>query len=131
MMGQFIRLIFQGGPGSECLAIIKQVNGEYLKLEKLGDPFNKVKQSMHPYVSADESYIIFGSGRPAQSVLLCSFKNADGTWSEPKEINLGMNAGQPFVTNDGKYLFFSSGVPGQGDIYWVDAKIIEQLQPKK
>ena len=129
--GTIYTIDISGGPGSECLAIIKQVNGEYLKLEKLGEPFNKVKQSMHPFVSTDESYIIFGSGRPAQSVLLCSFKNANATWSEPKEINLGMTAGQPFVTNDGKYLFFSSGVRGQGDIYWVDAKIIEQLRPKE
>ena len=59
-----------------------------------------------------------------------------------------------FVTHDGKYLFFTSTkVPylpyngktltydeilemfnspqnGSGDIYWVDAKIIEELKPK-
>jgi hypothetical protein len=121
-----------GGPGSECLAIIKEVNGKYFKLEKLGYPLDKEKQSMHPYISADESYMIFGSRRPAQkmnSVLFYSFKKEDGNWSEPKEINLGMNAGLPFVTNDGKYLFFTSGERAKGDIYWVDAKIVEDLKP--
>ncbi len=122
-----------GGPGSECLGIIKEVNGEYLKLEKLGYPLDKEKQSMHPYISTDESYMIFGSRRPAQkmnSVLFYSFKKEDGNWSVPEEINLGMNAGLPFVTHDGKYLFFTSGERGKGDIYWVDAKIIEKLKQK-
>ena len=123
-----------GGPGSECLAIIKKVNGKYLELQKLGSPFNKEKQSMHPYVSPDESYIIFGVRRPTQqinSVLFFSYKKEDGTWSEPKEINLGINAGQPFVTSDGKYLLFTSGEQGKGDIYWVSTRIIEELKPKE
>jgi hypothetical protein len=30
----------------------------------------------------------------------------------------------PFVTDDGKYLFFSR----DGDIYWVDAKVIDGLR---
>lgn len=120
-----------GGPGSECLAIIKKVNGEYLTLEKLGDPLNRETQSMHPYISPDESYIIFGSMRPTQqinSVLFYSYKKEDGKWSEPKEINLGMRAGQPHVTPDGKYLFFTSGEQGKGDLYWVSTKIVDELK---
>ena len=31
---------------------------------------------------------------------------------------------------DGKYLFFTSRRRGKADIYWVDAKIIEDLKPK-
>jgi len=121
-----------GGPGTECLGIIKKVNGEYLTLEKLGYPLDIEKQSMHPYVSADESYLIFGSstsGQISNSVLFCSFKKQDGNWTVPIEIDLGINAGLPFVTSDGKYLFFTSGEPGEGDIYWVDAKIFKELKP--
>jgi hypothetical protein len=33
----------------------------------------------------------------------------------------------PHVSFDGEYLFFSGG----GDIYWVDAKIIDKLKPKE
>lgn len=123
-----------GGMGSECLAMIKKVDGKYLSVEKLGPPLNKEPQSMYPWVPTDGSYIIFSVRRPAQtpsSFLLISFKNEDGTWSEPREINLGMDSGQAHVSNDGKYLFFSGGERGKGDIYWVDAKIIEQLRPKK
>jgi Tol biopolymer transport system component len=32
------------------------------------------------------------------------------------------------VTPDGKYLFFSSKRQGEGDIFWIDAKVIESLQ---
>jgi len=32
------------------------------------------------------------------------------------------------VTPDGKYFFFSSKRLGEGDIFWVDAKVIETLQ---
>ena len=122
-----------GGMGSEALGIIKKVNGEYEKLEKLGLPFNNVEKQQHPWIAPDESYIIFTVRRPGQdpvSVLFCSFRNKEGKWSEPKELKLGINAGQPFVSFDGKYLFFTSGEQGKGDIYWVSSKIIEELKPK-
>jgi Tol biopolymer transport system component len=34
----------------------------------------------------------------------------------------------PILSPDGKYLFFSSSRSGNGDIYWVDAKIIEEFK---
>jgi len=37
----------------------------------------------------------------------------------------------PYVTLDGKYLFFNSDRSGSWDIYWVDAKIIEELRPNE
>ena len=123
-----------GGMGSESLGIIKMVNGNYDKLEKLGDPFNKTRNQQHPWIALDESYIIFTIRKPGQdpvSVLFCSFKDKKGKWTEPVELKLGMEAGQPYVSNDGKYLFFSSGNPRVGsDIYWVSTKIIEELRPK-
>lgn len=117
------------GPGNESLAIVEMVKGEYHELKKLGLPFNK-ELSMHPYISPDKNYIIFGVLRPDQKidkVLLYSNKRKDGTWQEPREINLGMNAGLPFVTSDGKILFFTSGEQGEGDIYWVSTDIINEL----
>jgi Tol biopolymer transport system component len=38
------------------------------------------------------------------------------------------------VTPDGKYLFFMSDRPGSArerSIYWVDAKVIEELRPRE
>ena len=67
-----------------------------------------------------------------------SFRGQDGSWGEA--INLGdkINTGgwdaAASVTPDGKYILFHRDVDPEGeknvDIYWVDAKIIEDLRPK-
>jgi Tol biopolymer transport system component len=85
-----------------------------------------------------------------------SFRNSDNTWSNPANIGKTINSSgypiQPMISPDGKYLFFStntirnsfsysgksyldlidlykSHLNGYGTIYWVDAKIIENLKP--
>jgi Tol biopolymer transport system component len=55
----------------------------------------------------------------------------DGTWTEPRAIDLGMPAGTPAVSPEGKYLFFTAGERGNSDIYWVDAKLFEALKLKR
>jgi Tol biopolymer transport system component len=88
--------------------------------------------------------------------LWINFRKEDGTWS--KAVNMGENVNSasleycPFVTADGKFLFFTSQrgklahyskIPvtydeikkiskesgnGDGDIYWINTKIIEELK---
>lgn len=89
--------------------------------------------------------------------LYISFKTPDGTWCQPtnlgNKINTEYSESRPYISPDGKYLFFCSSRissinqdenkilkyedfekringPGNGnqDIYWVDAKIIEELK---
>jgi len=90
-----------------------------------------------------------------------SFRTSDGKWSDlikfgPEINSPGDNANSAYVSPDGKYLFFSSSrkdpsllqvtsgiplssiiksksIPGTGAsaIYWVNAKIIEELRPKE
>ena len=90
-----------------------------------------------------------------------SFRTDDGKWSNlikfgPEINSPGDNANSAYVSRDGKYLFFSSSrkdtsmlqvtsgtllstiikkksIPGNGAsaIYWVDAKIIQELRPKE
>ena len=64
-----------------------------------------------------------------------SFRQKDGTWGAA--INLGAQINTEFaeaygsITPDGKFFFFHRGFGGnRGDIFWVDAKIIETLRPK-
>ena len=63
-----------------------------------------------------------------------SYKMEDGTWA--KSINLGDNINSSTdeicasITGDGKYLFFHSMRNGNGDIYWVDTEMLEELKPK-
>ena len=92
-----------------------------------------------------------------QGDLYVSFKGEDNGWLEPihmgDEINSPFHEAAPFVSPDGKYLFFCSFRPnppsnakrrltyrevkelldgpgnGRGDIYWVSAKVIEELRP--
>jgi Tol biopolymer transport system component len=61
--------------------------------------------------------------------LFVSFRKEDGTWSEPRGIDVGLPAGLPIISPDGKFLFFTAGERGKSDIYWVDARIIEELRP--
>jgi Tol biopolymer transport system component len=89
--------------------------------------------------------------------LYISFRRTDGSWTKAKNMGNKMNSkdneSTPNLSHDGKYFFFTSARNsydsyselmytydnikkmlnspgnGKGDIYWVDAKIIEDLKP--
>jgi Tol biopolymer transport system component len=46
-------------------------------------------------------------------------------------INSTAHDDRPRLTTDGKYMFFLRENHESLDIYWVDAKIIEELKPKE
>ena len=85
---------------------------------------------MYPFIAPDESYLVFTRrvAQPAVTSLYVSFRKPDGTWSEPRPIDLGMRAGAASVSPDGRYLFFSGGEPGKGDIYWVSASVLAPVK---
>ena len=120
------------GPGKECIAVARKVDGEYRTLERMGPPIGAGTQTMYPFIAPDESYMIFNARRPSEKItspLLVSFRKPDGNWGEPRVIDVGMDAGLPFVSRDGEFLFFTGGERGKSDIYWVSAEIIEDLRP--
>jgi hypothetical protein len=122
------------GPGKECIAVARKVDGAYTSLERLGPPVNGEARSMYPCIAPDGSFLVFNQRRPGekmQSVLVVSFRTPDGGWSVPRLIDLRMEAGTPFVSRDGKFLFFTAGERGKSDIYWVSAEVIEALRPKR
>ncbi len=93
------------------------------------------------YVSPDESYTVLSSSRPPSlggGDLFVSFRRPNGGWSEPAHLGNTINTDQtefcPMVTPDGKFLFFSRrrgaswSEATAGDVYWVDAKILEQFR---
>ncbi|MBN2399143.1 MAG: PD40 domain-containing protein [Candidatus Aminicenantes bacterium] len=87
-----------------------------------------------------------------------AYRTEDGGWSEPanlgEPINSAFSDWGPVVSPDGKYFFFGSfrnvrplapasrrysdymtsrlgtPVPGKGTLYWMEAKIIDELRPK-
>jgi len=115
----------------------EMINGKYQQSEKLNSTINTDAIEASPFVSPDESYMIFESHRPGGfggADIYISFKDSEGFRTEP--INLGetVNSGgherSPYISPDGKYLFFWRVTVGS-DIYWVDARIIEELRPKE
>lgn len=122
------------------------VDGGFEEPVNVGAPVNSESGTGDTFVAPDESYMVITTTRPGGyggGDLYVSFRNADGSWGEP--VNLGPDVNSedldycPMVTPDGKYLFFSrrksdppgSGWPNvaEGDVYWVDASVIERLRP--
>ncbi len=123
-------------------------DGRYIQKEKLGYGINSGSVDGFPYIVSDESYLIFTSfrsGSIGMSDLYISFRSGDGTWTAPKNMGRKINSvakeGYPYVTVDGKYVFFYSTrvsvlnerrIPdGPGNVYWIDAKIIQELKPNE
>lgn len=107
------------------------INGSYTKPENLGDSINSKYPDSCPCIAPDESYIIFQSVRPDNLSpgfnLYVSFRKKDSTWTKAENLGKKINvqeAAIPKISPDGKYLFFKRS----GDIYWVDAKIIDELK---
>lgn len=119
-------------------------NGAYLEPERLEFGISSEYSDFCPYIAPDESYLIFASTRPGYGItdLYISFQNQDSTWTKPKNmgpvINTGAKEAFPFVSFDGKYLFFMSNrvselnrtrIPdGPGNVFWMDASVIEDFR---
>ena len=138
-------LYFTGKTSDKPIDIFcsKLMNGVYSTPENLAG-INSPDADHAPFVAPDGSYLIISSfrGGLGRSDLFISFRTADGSWSQPKNMGPKINSAYkdeyPYVTPDGKYLFFNSNRPsslnqkpiedGPGNIYWVKTDIIEVLK---
>jgi hypothetical protein len=135
-------------------------NGNYSSPERLSDAINDkggnhpyiAPDESYIIFDDDRSENNFG-----QLDLFISFRDENGKWMKVQNLGEGVNTvygeRRPFVSFDGKYLFFSSDrinpelpeepislkklqqltnvhANGYQHIYWVDAKIIEELKLK-
>ena len=120
---------------TDCeLYLCRWKNGKYGEPESLNrETVNMFPHAAHSFIAPDESYLIFDAKETPESTsdIYISFKKKDGSWTKAKKmdgkINTGGEEGCAGVSPDGKYLFFSR----DGDIYWVDAKIIEDYRECK
>ena len=106
-------------------------NGVYSAPELLGGGINSEYIDYCPWIAPDESYLLFASSRPRPDEVLylhVSFRQADGTWSEPVNIHPALEfekpARSPTVSPDGRFLFFLSG----GKVYWVEMAAVLELR---
>jgi len=136
------------------------IENQYQTPQPLKGKVNSKFDEIRPFISPDESYVIFQSDRDSgfgQNDLWISFKEKNNHWSEPinlgKSINTSASDFGPSVTPDGKFLFFSSYLAhdaesfknknyneliniyrspqnGYATLYWVNAKVIEELKPE-
>jgi Tol biopolymer transport system component len=102
----------------------------------LGPTINSEASEFDPYVSPDQSYLLFASTRQGGyggGDLYISFHNEDGSWSSAVNLGDQVNTSAtdycPKVTPDGRFLFYTSRSTGEGDVYWIDAGILEGYRP--
>ena len=107
-------------------------NGRFIGRKRLTGGMDALRpqysDQAHPCIAPDGSYLLFDVG--GGNHLFVCFKKIDGTWGEAIDLaNHGFDkmAGGATISHDGKYLFFHLN----GDIWWVNAKIIEKLRPKE
>jgi hypothetical protein len=113
------------------VACSRLIDGKYGELKRLGGGVNDPAPGAHPCVAHDESFVIFDSeregGEGGEDLYVC-FRQSDGSWGAAKNLGAGINTSAtdfcPSLSPDGNYLFFAS----DGDIYWVDAAVIEALK---
>ena len=119
------------------IARTKLVNGRFGPFERqkggVQSPAPGRRAGRHPCISPDESFIIFDAYKKpggGEGTLFVCFKEEDGSWGQAINLGDNVNTGHNICASlspDGKYLFYFANK----DIYWVDAKIIEELKPKE
>ncbi|MFC1725663.1 TolB family protein [candidate division KSB1 bacterium] len=124
------------GLGRCDIYVSRLVNGHYLPPENPGRAINSDKNDWDSFIAPDESYIIFSSQNRENTMggqdLYISYRKSDGSWSKAKNMGERINSESgeicPSVSLDGKYFFFTSRRRGKADIFWIDAKIIDELK---
>ncbi len=103
------------GPGTNNIYVSRYVDGKFQEAKKLPETINTEYRDYDPFVSPDESYIIFASERPGgfgRSDLYISFKNDNNRWTEA--VNMGGNINSagadlcPMLSPEGKYFLYTS-----------------------
>lgn len=103
-----------GGKGGSDIYRSEVIDGKYQQPVNLGDAINTDGSEYEPFISPDETFLIFLAARPDEMVyadLFISYNN-NGTWSTaerlPAPFNTDVTEFSPKITRDGKYFFFAS-----------------------
>lgn len=114
---------------------VARFDGErYAEPTDIGPEINSDGDEICPFVSPDESFLIFSRSGPETSGLdlFVSFRNDNGTWSEAVSLGAPVNSERneisPVISPDGEYLFFTSSRTRRMLVYWVDSAVIDRLR---
>lgn len=105
----------EGGLGAGDIYRSRLVDGHYVEPENLGDSINARTNEGDPYISPDESYLVFVSynrqGGQGDGDLYISVRR-DGVWSKAENLGPAINSSAldfcPIVSPDGTWLYFTS-----------------------
>lgn len=87
----------------------------------LGSNINTGANEVDPFISPDESSLIFTSGHNGKTGMYISYNEGGYKWSEPQFPGDEISSGEsicPSVSTDGRHLFFTSNrraLPGYRD----------------
>lgn len=129
-----------GGQGRDDIFVSRRSGTGFQPARSLAPPVNTACHESTPFVSPDGDYLLFartcyGEHPPdVPTGLLVSFRLSDGTWSVPVPVPLaGVQAADavcPTVTPDGRFLFFLVLNQDLRQIYWVDASVVRDRDPR-
>ncbi len=125
--GKFIVFTDCGGRSGygSCDIFYSEVkNGRWTKAKNLGQPVNTRGYESTPSISANRNELYFisdRSGGEGKTDIWVSYRQADGSWSNPQnlgdQINTPKSESCPFIHPDGQTLYFmSEGHPGMGGV---------------
>lgn len=131
--------VFDDYKSGGVIRISEVTDGKRQTPTQMGPVVNTGEATAHPFIAPDESYLIWDSEREGgygASDLYIRFRQEDGSWGPA--INMGDKVNSDkwdayaSVTPDGKYILFNRAIDDDSNasIYWVDAKIIEELRPE-
>jgi Tol biopolymer transport system component len=103
----------KGEENNDLFIVLKDKQGNWSKAINIGIEVNTTYQEQFPSVSDDGKYLFFTSNR------LRIYK----------KINHNYEYSEPLTYKKIRDIMNEPG-NGKGDIYWVSAKIIEELKPK-
>ncbi len=154
----FFSAQYKDGLGRGDIYEARRGDDGMMNIENLGDAINSPTGEGDPYVSPDGKMMIFMSWGREDDMgggdLYISFKK-DGKWSKAKNLGSKINSNQfeycPMMSPDGRYFFWTSyrtsnynspsprdykalegrlnGTDnGLGNVYWIDAKVLEEFR---
>ncbi|MFC2169538.1 hypothetical protein ACFLRM_03080 [Acidobacteriota bacterium] len=104
----FLRRDPEGFGGTNLFISFRKGDGSWTKAKNMGEPINSSAYEICPSISPDGKYFFFTSNR-----------------------SLHKPCSEMPLTHEEKIRILNSPGNGLGDIYWADAKIIEDLKPKE
>ncbi len=122
---------YENGYGAGDIYVSEFVNGVYADPVNLGPQINSEYYELYPYVSPDESYILFSTNNvgsyPWGWPLQVSFRRKDGSWSKAAALGNTRNRGHirnPSITADNRFVFYQQDAA----YHWFSTDLIEETR---